>query len=93
MSLLIFDHYKDLISDLKDGMVTEEGLNAVAETMDRIEALEKEIDIDFILNDTPNLIKECQEGSERIKKIVVDLKNFAHPGNQEIKQVDSVKRF
>ncbi len=80
----LFAHYKDLISGLKGG----EGPNAVAEKMERIDALENEIDIDFILDDTPNLIKECQEGSERIKKIVIDLKNFAHPGNQKIKQAD-----
>ncbi|GAI89137.1 unnamed protein product, partial [marine sediment metagenome] len=31
------------------------------------------------------LIKESQEGTERIKKIVIDLKDFAHPGEQELK--------
>ncbi|MCK4485579.1 MAG: GHKL domain-containing protein [Desulfobacterales bacterium] len=46
------------------------------------------MDIDFVLDDIPNLMKESQEGAERIKKIVIDLKDFAHPGDQELKYAD-----
>ncbi|MFH1491673.1 MAG: ATP-binding protein, partial [Pseudomonadota bacterium] len=49
----------------------------------RIKALETESDIDFILQDMPGLIHESLDGIERIKKIVMDLKDFAHPGKKE----------
>lgn len=84
----LFFHYKELISNLKAVMVAEKGLNSIAGKLETIEAFEEEIDIDFIFDDFPNLVKECSEGSERIKKIVIDLKNFAHPGEDKQKFAD-----
>jgi signal transduction histidine kinase len=69
-------------------MPTEKDLNSIAGKLETIAAFEEEIDIDFIFDDFPNLVKECSEGSERIKKIVIDLKNFAHPGEDKQKLAD-----
>jgi len=85
----LIQEYRLLVSGIKKGaMSSEEDRAAILETLDRIVALEKDMDIDFILDDVPNLIKECQEGAERIKRIVIDLKNFAHPGKQKLEYVD-----
>jgi signal transduction histidine kinase len=54
----------------------------------KITELEDELDIDFILNDVPDLIRESHEGAERIKKIVMDLKDFAHPGEDTMQTAD-----
>ena len=43
------------------------------------------IDLDFILGDIPDLLKDCIEGTDRIGKIVTDMKNFAHPGSNRPK--------
>lgn len=43
------------------------------------------LDIEFILEDIPNLIAESREGLDRIKKIVLDLKDFSHPGEDVLK--------
>ncbi len=48
-----------------------------------IEKLETEIDINFIMDDLPLLIKQSEDGTDRVKKIVSDLKNFAHPGDEK----------
>ena len=80
--------YRALISELKQDVITEEVQASISEKLDSIAELEGEIDIDFLLDDSENLIKESQEGSERIKKIVIDLKDFAHPGDQELKYAD-----
>jgi len=80
--------YRSLISELNKAVATEEGRAAISEKLERIAALEKEIDIEFLLDDTPNLIKECREGTEQIKKIVIDLKDFAHPGEGKLKYAD-----
>ena len=54
----------------------------------RISDMETEADIDFILEDIVDLIKDCMEGTERIKRIVQNLKDFAHPGENKPKFAD-----
>jgi PAS domain S-box-containing protein len=56
--------------------------------LDQIVAFEKQIDIDYLTADTAALIGDCREGTERIKKIVLDLKDFAHPGQDTLKPMD-----
>ncbi len=40
-------------------------------------AVREEVGLDYLLRETPNLLRICSEGSERIKKIVEDLRIFA----------------
>ncbi len=42
-----------------------------------IEEKKKEIDLDFIRSDLPSLLNSCEEGTNRTKNIVADLKNFS----------------
>lgn len=44
----------------------------------QIEAFENEIDLDFIEQDLPSLIKDTKEGTGRVKEIVQGLKDFSH---------------
>ena len=53
----------------------------------------QEIDLSHILNDVPNLIKESRQGNDRIRNIVIDLKNFAHPGKVEFELADITKNI
>jgi len=76
------------VTDLKDIVTREEGWAAISEQLEGIVALEAETDIDFILDDIPNLIGESQDGTERLKKIVSDLKDFAHPGKDKLESAD-----
>ena len=62
-----------------------EALKAVAV---EVQELAKEIDLEFLYEDFPQLIEESQEGAVRIRKIVSDLKDFAHPGEQELVAAD-----
>ena len=55
---------------------------------DEIRDLEEELDIEYILNDSFDLISESLEGANRIKKIVQDMKNYAHPGDDKAKYTD-----
>lgn len=56
--------------------------------LEEIKAFLKEIDIDFLFDDIPDLLKDCLEGTNRIGKIVTDMKNFAHPGSDTAKLAD-----
>jgi len=86
----LIEQYRALVSDLMSGTSASarEGLSSISELLARIAEIEKEIDIDFILSDTPNLIKESQDGADRIRKIVISLKDFAHPGKNKLKYAD-----
>jgi signal transduction histidine kinase len=51
-------------------------------------AREADLGVDFILEDMPQLVRESREGIDRIRKIVIDLKDFAHPGEDTLKLAD-----
>jgi two-component system NtrC family sensor kinase len=46
------------------------------------------IDLNFLLTDLPNLLKSMKMGAERIRQIVLSLKNFSRLDEAEQKQVD-----
>ncbi|MBW2741405.1 MAG: HAMP domain-containing protein, partial [Deltaproteobacteria bacterium] len=91
----LIEQYRAIVSDLKAGAATSanEGRSSISERLSHIAELEKEVDIDFILSDTPNLIKESQEGTDRIKKIVIGLKDFVHPGEHKLNYADINKNM
>jgi signal transduction histidine kinase len=41
------------------------------------------LDIVYLFEDVPQLLRESLSGAERINKIVLDLKDFAHPGEED----------
>jgi PAS domain S-box-containing protein len=78
--------YQVLKAALKEsGMAQGEALACLIE---KIEALEAEMDLAYILEDVQSLIAESREGTERIKRIVEDLKHFAHPGQDKVQETD-----
>ncbi len=61
---------------------------ALAKMTENIHEYARKIDLDFLREDMYGLIKDCIDGLDRIKKIVIDLKDFAHPGKKDIEPVD-----
>ena len=45
---------------------------------DRLAAIKREIDLDYLKEDVPKLMAESREGIARVRKIVQDLKDFSH---------------
>jgi two-component system, NtrC family, sensor kinase len=58
------------------------------QNIQELKAYEDDIDIEYVLEDITDLIGDCREGTDRIKKIVLDLKDFAHPGEDKIQTLD-----
>jgi len=54
----------------------------------QLEEIYKRLDIKFILDDIPPLILESLEGAERVKRIVLDLKDFARTDENHLKETD-----
>ena len=84
----LFKEYRKLISNLKKNSDICGPLSEISEQLKRIVDLENEVDLEFVLKDIFDLIDESKEGAERIKKIVQDLKDFAHPGQDKPKFAD-----
>ncbi|MDY6903253.1 MAG: response regulator [Thermodesulfobacteriota bacterium] len=53
-----------------------------------LQQMDDDLDMDFVLNDIGALLAESREGLDRIKKIVIDLKDFAHPGDEQMVEAD-----
>ena len=84
----VIKEYRKLIGDLKNSTNKEGFPSSITEQVEKIVSLEEEVDIDFLMADIGDLIKDCKEGTERIKKIVLDLKDFAHPGEDKVQTAD-----
>jgi signal transduction histidine kinase len=85
---LLFEKYNQLKAKLKDEAKSKEISEEVMAKIQAVEETEQEIDVEFIQEDLDALIGDSYEGTERIKKIVNDLKEFAHPGEEEWKDTD-----
>jgi len=48
----------------------------------------EEADISFVLGDLAKAIRESQEGSERVRHIVQDLRDFSHPDSLDLEATD-----
>ena len=80
--------YRQSMATLKQtavGRLSDEQLQSIADTVNQVEA---NTDFDYIMEDLAELFEESMEGTERIRKIVADLKDFAHPEEPERHSVD-----
>jgi PAS domain S-box-containing protein len=84
----LIKEYRMLITDLKDNDAEDKITSSTKKRLDQISGIETEIDLDFIMDDVLDLINDCREGTKRIKKIVLDLKDFAHPGEDKLQATD-----
>ena len=53
-----------------------------------LQEFRKQLDLDYILDDLQPLLTESTEGAERVRRIVLDLKDFARSDAQEMYEAD-----
>ena len=53
-----------------------------------IEALIKEVDLEFLIQDLPQILNSMKMGTERIRQIVLTLRNFSRVDQSEMKPVN-----
>ncbi|RJQ80082.1 MAG: response regulator [Desulfobacteraceae bacterium] len=83
----LIEAYQKLRQAVKE-LPAVSGCADVGRVIGDIESLEDEIDIDYVRNDLKELLAESMEGTERIKRIVEDMKYFAHPGQDKVQDTD-----
>jgi PAS domain S-box-containing protein len=91
--LEILGVYRDLLSEVSEVVEGKRTLSELQRRVEDIRAREEKIDMGYILDDVPALIRESREGTERIKEIVLSLKNFAHPGEEKYTYADINKNI
>jgi PAS domain S-box-containing protein len=67
-----------------DALISSFSPEAVAEVTD----LKKDKKIDFILDDIADVVDESLEGTQRVKSIVQDLKEFSYQGGEDLLPYD-----
>lgn len=63
------------------------------EKQNEIKLLKAKLELDFIKEDLPMLIKSCYEGTERTKNIILDLKNFSRLDEFVINDINLAKEI
>ncbi len=84
----LIEKYHGLTDEIKNDGHAGGIPESIHQRIQELNAFEKDIDIGYIMEDITDLIGDCREGTDRIKKIVIDLKNFAHPGEDKIQTMD-----
>jgi len=83
-------HFKNYSGDLVKIIQIYEEVSASlsSENLEKVNQIKEDLEFKFILEDLPPLIKSCQDGAERCKQIILDLKNFSRLDEAVIKEVD-----
>jgi len=66
----------------------EAALAADSAALDAVARVKREVKLDYLKDDARSLLDECGEGLERVKRIVQDLRDFAHAGEGEWEWAD-----
>ncbi|MBF0272053.1 MAG: ATPase [Magnetococcales bacterium] len=57
----------------------------------RIQSMQQEIELDYLMADIPKLLEETGYGLERVRQIVKGLKDFAHQGEEQWEETDLLR--
>ncbi|MFP4299283.1 MAG: GAF domain-containing protein [Spirulinaceae cyanobacterium] len=80
------NHLSDYTHDLLD--LLQEYKAAYPTPTEEIVDLSEEIDLEFLQEDLPRLLSSLQVGSDRIRQLVLSLRNFSHHDKAECKPVN-----
>lgn len=78
-----FDDFARLIGAHLDLMAKLEESGLAQEEVAGLRNLAEELDIDFLTEEVPNALRANKDGLARIAKIVLSIKEFAHPGQDD----------
>ncbi len=84
-----FGDISDAFSDIRQNIEESETLDFKT----YLTELEKKYDLNFVFEDTADMIKASSEGLSRVKKIVEDLRTFSRLGEAEIKNIELISNF
>jgi PAS domain S-box-containing protein len=86
----IEDAFKDIFEILQPLSAQNEPNDPekAAQTMDTLNKMIRDADVEFLMQEIPLSIKQSKEGIQRVAEIVKSMKQFAHPGGDEKSPLD-----
>lgn len=80
----------DYVAQLFELIDTYQGMFALlpAEQRASLEVVRQRIEIDYLREDIPSLLKESRDGLARVKRIVTDLRDFSHSDSGQWAEAD-----
>ncbi|CRM15009.1 response regulator [Pseudomonas sp. LAP_36] len=91
-NLSTLDGYFNQLQQILDAYQRAEALIAAPEQRDQLKALRTDLELEFLKEDIPILIKESKEGIGRVVQIVKDLKNFSRVDNDQTWQFANLQQ-
>jgi len=73
----------DIFAVLDKYEAAERLMDGGEQEINDVRQFKEQIDLDYLKNDIKSLLAESREGLMRVKKIVLDLKDFSHIGSEE----------
>ncbi len=80
--------YIDNLFQMLEGYERLETLVSDKETLQAVQTLKQELDLEYLKEDVRDLVSESREGISRVKGIVQDLKDFSHVDEAEWQWAD-----
>lgn len=80
------DSFHDLINILekyKDILIKVEGGTVPVDLIPELKVLEKDLDLDYLMAEIPRAIEQSLDGINRVRKLILAMKDFSHPGRTE----------
>ncbi|MEM7221053.1 MAG: ATP-binding protein [Pseudomonadota bacterium] len=77
------ESFDDISKLLKDSIQLADAVDSGKdneETARQFKTLCEDVEVDYLIEEVPQAISQCQEGIARVRKIVQSMKEFSHPG-------------
>lgn len=83
-----FRQLQRVLSQYSRLLETADGSEFAPEIVEQIKESIEDVDLDYLVDEIPQAIQQCNEGTERVAMIVRAMKEFSHPGAKEMKTID-----
>lgn len=85
-----FEDLQELIVGYQRMKEAVAGLSQLKELVEEIDSLEEQADVEYLREETPKAFDQTMGGVERVTKLVLGLKGFAHAGTGEAKHLADI---
>jgi two-component system NtrC family sensor kinase len=80
--------YRQIIAELRTSAGHIDFGDRTRSLLEAVKQTEDHINFDFIMADLADIFAECRQGTDRIRKIIANLRDFARPGEPERQLTD-----
>jgi two-component system, NtrC family, sensor kinase len=83
-----YDDIDSLLDAFQALMREAESNSLLSPQVEKVKSVMEEIEFDYLKEETPKTIKQSLNGAEQVARIVLAMKEFAHPGSRQMAPAD-----